>query len=206
MQHACTFAAYLKTNQIMKTKSLVLAALVAIGSLTAVAENDPRHTGLFIINGKSGVYKLIYEGEKPSVIDLTIYNSRGIVVYQETVRNIKGFMRPVNFRGMKADTYSIVVKSRDQRMETKIAYVPEISVNKVSSRKLNDRKYAILVSNTGEEAFEIMIYDSNKKLVEAYKESVTGSFGKIFNLSEVKSTSFTFEIYTSKGLIDTLKF
>ncbi len=108
----------------MKTKSLVIAVLLAIGSLSAVAENDPIHTGLIVVNGNPGKYKLIYAGEKLSAVNLTIYNSKGDVVYQETVRNIKGFIRPVNFKGMRADTYTIMVKSGEQKAEAKIDYAP----------------------------------------------------------------------------------
>ncbi|MCU0357827.1 MAG: hypothetical protein MUE95_09615 [Cyclobacteriaceae bacterium] len=190
----------------MKTKSFLLAAfLVVLSTLSSVAD-DPINTGLFVISGKSGVYKLIYEGEKPSSVNLTIYNSKGQIVYEETVRKIKGFIRPVNFSGMAADTYTIQVKTGEMKHEAKVDYMPEPLPMRVDSRNLDINKYAILVSNVGQETITVKILDANRNLVRVYEESVNGSFGKIFNLNQIPSSSFTFEVYNSKGLINTLKF
>jgi len=106
----------------MKTKSLMLIALVVFSALTTLANNDPNNTGLFVINGKSGVYKLIYEGEKSSSVTLTIFNEQGKVVYNETLRNLKGFILPVNFKGMTSGTYTIQVKQGVQKVETTVDY------------------------------------------------------------------------------------
>lgn len=191
----------------MKTKSFLLAAFfVVLGTLSSVADNDPINTGLFVISGKSGVYKLIYEGEKPSSVNLTIFNSKGQIVYDETVRKVKGFIRPVNFKGMSAGTYTIRVKTGGQEMEAKVAYEPEGAEAKVASRNVDAHKYAIMVSNAGQETISVKIYDANRNLIRVYEEEVNGSFGKIFNLNEVRSSAYTFEVYNSKGLIETLKF
>ena len=190
----------------MKTKSLMLAALVMFSALTALARDDPNNTGLFVISGKSGVYKLIYEGEKPSALNLTIFNNQGKVVYSETVRNLKGFIRPVNFKGMAAGTYTIQVKSADQKMEAVVEYSPESAKAAVSSKAVDANKFAIMIANQGQETFEVKIYDGESNLVSSYRETVTGSFGKIFNMSHVKSNAFTFEVYNTAGLIDRIKF
>lgn len=204
----------------MKTKSFMLAALVVFSALTTLANNDPNNTGLFVISGKSGVYKLIYEGEKPSSLTLTIFNNQGKVVYNETVRNLKGFIRPVNFKGMEPGTYTIQVKNGNQKMETVVEYVLESTKlegsskkteesskkTSVSSKAVDTKKFAIMVANEGEETIEVLIFDREYNLVNSYRETVTGNYGKIFNLAQVKSNSFTFEVYTSAGLIDRIKF
>ncbi len=204
----------------MKTKSLMLAAFVVFSALTTLANNDPNNTGLFVIGGKSGVYKLIYEGEKPSVLTLTIFNNQGRVVYNETVRNLKGFIRPVNFKGMTAGRYTIQVNNGDQKMDTVVEYTPEEVKHEgyskkaevhprnaeVSSKVVDAKKYAIMVANQGEETIEVRIYDREYNLVNSFSEVVTGNYGKVFNLSQVKSSSFTFEVYTSAGLMDRIRF
>lgn len=191
----------------MKTKSLLLTAfLVVLGTLSSVADNDPKDTGLFVISGKGGMYKLIFEGAKPAAVNLTIYDSEGRLVYDETVRKMKGFIRPVNFKGMKADTYTILIRSGSQKYETKVAYAPESLLASVSTRNIDTNRYAILVSNTGVETIEVRIFDKDRNLITSYSEAVSGSFGKIFNLTETKSSSFTFEVYNSKGLIETIRF
>lgn len=190
----------------MKTKSLLLTALMTVSSLLAVANDDPNNTGLFVISGKSGVYKLIYEGEKPSAMVLTILNSKGKVVYSESVRGLKGFIRPVNFKGMEADTYTIQLKQDNKVLSASVDYAPEQKSSKVASKEVEARKFAVMVSNEGTETIEVRIFDQDLNLIKTYQETVTGSFGRIFNLSEVKSKKFTFEVYNSAGLIDTLTF
>ncbi|MBX2957865.1 MAG: T9SS type A sorting domain-containing protein [Cyclobacteriaceae bacterium] len=197
----------------MKTKSLMLAALVVFSALTTLAKDDPNNTGLFVISGKSGVYKLIYEGEKPSALTLTIFDNQGKVVYAETVRNLKGFIRPVNFKGMASGTYIIQVKNGDQKMEAVVEYAPQVAKAEVSAKKaavhakvIEANKFAIMIANQGKETVEVRIFDAQQDLVNSYRETVTGSYGKVFNLSKVESNSFTFEVYTSAGLIDRIKF
>jgi hypothetical protein len=187
----------------MKTKSFVLAAfLVVLGTLSTVAENDPTNTGLSVVSRESGVYKLIYDGGKPSPVNVTILNSKGQVVYAETLRNVRGFIRPVNFNGMGADAYTIRVNNGSEKLETVINYVPETKRMTVSSRKLEDGKFAILVSNAGEETIEVKMYDAYDNLIQTHTEQVHGSFGKIFNVAQIKSSSYRFEVYSSKGLLD----
>jgi hypothetical protein len=107
---------------------------------------------------------------------------------------------------MTAGTYTIRVKSGGQEMEAKVSYEPQGSEAKVASRNLDARKYAIMVSNAGQETIAVKIYDANRNLIRVYEEEVNGSFGKIFNLNEVHSSAYTFEVYNSKGLIETIKF
>jgi hypothetical protein len=190
----------------MKTKSFLLAAFLVVLSTLSTVADDPINTGLFVISGKSGMYKLIYEGEKPASVNITITNSKGQIVYDETVRKIKGFIRPVNFSGMSADTYTIQVKAGDMKHEAKVEYTPEPLPVSVVSRNVAERKYAVLVSNAGQETITVKILDANKNVVRVYEETVDGSYGKIFNLTQVRSSAFTFEVYNSKGLIETIKF
>ena len=187
----------------MKTKSFVLSAFfVVLGTLSTVAENDPMHTGLSVVNREAGTYKLIYDGGKPAPVRVTILNSKGQVVYAENLRNVRGFIRPVNFSGMVADAYTIRVNNGSQKLETVINYAPESKRTKVTSRKIEEGKFAILVSNTGEETIEVKMYDANLNLIQSHTEVVHGSFGKIFNVAQIKSPAYRFEVYTSKGLVD----
>jgi hypothetical protein len=98
------------------------------------------------------------------------------------------------------------LKQGDKVLSASVDYAPEQKSNKVASREIDARKFAVLVSNEGEETFEVKIFDENQNLVKSYQETVSGSFGRIFNLSHVNSKKFTFEVYNSTGLIDTLTF
>lgn len=110
----------------MKTKSLLLTALMTVSSLLAVANDDPKDTGLMVINGKEGIYKLIYEGEKSSTLKLSIVNEKGKVVYEERVGNLKGFIVPVNFKGMAAGQYTIQLSGNSQILKTTVNYSPVV--------------------------------------------------------------------------------
>ena len=190
----------------MKTRSLILAAFVAMGTWAFAADNDSTNTGLFVISKNAGMYKLIYEGEKKTPVQLTIFNSDREIVYQESIEALKGFMRPVNFNGMAADTYTVVIRGGGTKMETKVTYLPEKAMDKVRARSVDNQKIAIFVAGEGEETIEVKIYDASHNLVKVHQEKVNGSFGKVFNLGKVNSSKYTFEVSNSKGLIDTLTF
>ncbi|MBX2962307.1 MAG: hypothetical protein KF687_07330 [Cyclobacteriaceae bacterium] len=190
----------------MKTKSLMLAALVVLGSLTALANNDPNNKGLFVINAKPGVYKLIYEGEKSASVTLTIFNEKGRVVYNEIVRGVKGFILPVNFKGMNAGEYTIQIKNGYESFQTVVSYAPEMINPQVYSKTLDVDKFAIVIAGQGEQTYSVKIYDSNWKLIDTYSEKVVGNFGKVFNLSKIHSSAYTFEVSNANGVIKTVKF
>ncbi len=189
----------------MKTRSLVLAALVAMGTWASAAHNDSTNTGLVVISRDAGHYKLIFKGEKPAS-QLTIVNSGGKVVYQESIHGLKGFNRPVNFNGMDADTYTFVVKGGGATLKTSVEYSPEKAKEKVVVKSMDSSKVAIIVPGVGEETIKVKIYDAYMNLIKVHQEKVNGSFGKIFNLGNVYSYEYTFEVSNSKGLIDTVTF
>lgn len=188
----------------MKTKSVLLVAvLVAAGVMTARA-NDPVNAGLFVLGVKSGVYKLIYEGEKEAAITLSILDSKGIVIYEERISKMKGFTRPVNLQRLKSDLYTFQVRQGNKLYKETVSHKSKSGT--VSSKALAENRFAIRVTDLGVGIIRVKIYDAEGKLVKSHEEEVTGNFGKIFNLGNLQSGPFTFEIYSNTGLIDQVTF
>jgi hypothetical protein len=84
----------------MKTKSILFALVMTTVSVAALAA-DPVGPRVVVINQKeSGIFKVIYEGVKAGKVTLKIYNETGSVLFSETLKNVDGFIRPVNFKAM----------------------------------------------------------------------------------------------------------
>jgi hypothetical protein len=115
-----------KQKTIMKTKSLFIAALVVFSSAVAFAGKDePRKTGLAIVPVKNEVFKVIFKSESTGRIKLNIYNENGTVVFTDTVYGVDGFIRPLNFSGMRSGNYTIELVDASGKKAEKVSYQPK---------------------------------------------------------------------------------
>ena len=80
-----------------------------------------------------------------------------------------------------------------------------ISVSEVANE---ENKYILNVTNNGTENVEVKIYDNLQTLLHVQTVNVTGSFGLIYNLNQVKavSSTVTFEVITGSGKIERITF
>src|SRR5271167_3605925 len=94
----------------MKTKNVVLSALVAMMLVSVLAfSKEPGNPKLAVISQKSGIFKVIYEGSKAEKVSMKIFNQQGTEVFAESIKDVKGFMRPINFEGMERGEYTLEI-------------------------------------------------------------------------------------------------
>src|SRR6187551_3535402 len=93
----------------MKTKSLLIAALVVISAtVSAFAKEEPTKAGLAIVPVKgSQTFKVIYKSENAGTTKVNIYNTESKVIFSKVVSNEGGFILPLNFDGLTAGEYTI---------------------------------------------------------------------------------------------------
>jgi hypothetical protein len=178
-------------------------------SFTAVAGSPAIVTVTPAANGM--VFNINYKTTEAGTVKVSIYNNANQLVFAETINNVASFIRPYNFSQMSEGEYTIVVVDKNSNQVEKVNYslnklTSFISVSQVANA---ENKYALNVSNNGTEVVYVKIYDNNETLIHEQSVEVTGSFGLIYNLSQVKSTTgsaVTFEISTSNGKTQTIKF
>jgi hypothetical protein len=194
----------------MKTHVLLIAALMTISAgMNAVAKEDPRNVRLAVVPVKgSEVFKVIYKGETATKVRLNIYNSSAQIVFAETLTGTDGFIRPLNFSGLKAGVYTVeLIEGSTKKTET-ITYVPAKSqVNKkaVHVSKVNDEgKFLVSVGNAGKETITVRILDRFDNVLYTEIREISGDFAQVYRVKE--SAGVTFEVYDAVGLTKSSRF
>jgi uncharacterized protein YaiI (UPF0178 family) len=126
------------------------------------------------------------------------------------MNNVASFVRPYNFSELPEGEYTIVLEDKNGKQVEKVNYAMNkvVSFVKVTQVANVDNKYMLNVSNNGSEVVTVKIFSGNA-LLHKQDVQVTGSFGQVYNLNQVKATTdakITFEISTSSGKYETITF
>ena len=192
----------------MKTKSLYIAALIVMaGAVTAVGKDEPRTAGLAVVSVKgSEVFKVIYKGESATRVKLNVYNSSSQVIFSETVNSNGGFIRPLNFKGLKFGEYTIELSDASGKKSEKVNYQPVKPESQVHISKLAEAgKYLLSVAQNDGDIVTVRIFDEANNLIFTDTRSDAGDFAKLYSLKNVVG-SVTFEVSDNSGRIKTTTF
>ncbi len=193
----------------MKIKVMYIAAFMVIAaSVTAVAKGEPSNAGMAVVPVKgSEVFKVIYRGESASRVKLNVYNSTSDIVFTETFNNLDGFIRPLNFSGLKFGEYTIEVTDAQGTRVEKISHQPVITERTVHVSKLVKEEGSFLLSvakNSGD-AITVKIFDRASNLLYTGSRSDLGDFAQVFKLKDVPG-AVTFEVSDNSGHVKTIQF
>jgi len=187
-----------KTRKIMKTKSVLLIALVAM-SVSVLAANGPVNSRIAVLSQESGIFKVIYESTKAGKVTLTITDKDGNVVYKEGIRTVNGFIRPVNFNGMDLGVYTIAIADEHGEQIQTVNYQTNGGVKHAHvARIAEEGKYLLAVASEGAGQINVKIFDGENNLVHNQNLTVKGDFGLVYNLKQVEGTP-SFEVTDNVG-------
>jgi len=193
----------------MKTKSLLIAALVVISAtVSAIAKEEPTKAGLAIVSVKgSETFKVIYKTENTGSTKVNIYNAEAKVIFAKVVSNAGGFILPLNFNGLAAGEYTIeLIDATGTRVE-KINFQPaaKSSINVHVSKMSEEGKFLLAIANTKSEEVTVTIYDNFDNVVYNETKKLDGDFAQVYSLKG-KASSYTFEVSDKSGKIKSVKF
>jgi hypothetical protein len=194
----------------MKTHVLLIAALMTISAgINAVAKEDPRNVRLAVVPVKgSEVFKVIYKGETTSKVRLNIYNSSSQIVFSETLTGTDGFIRPLNFSGLKAGVYTVELIEGSTKKTEKITYIPassQVSKKAVHVSKVNDEgKFLVSIGNAGKETIVVRILDRFDNVLYTDTREISGDFAQVYRVKD--SAGVKFEVYDAAGLSKSSRF
>jgi hypothetical protein len=188
----------------MKTKSFLTALVVMVS--TVVFAQGPGSRMVVINQKNSGSFKVIYEGQQPGKVNMTIRDAAGNVIFTETTQHVDGFVRPVNFDGMTPGEYTIEISDRSGKQIQKVAYNNETTVQTVHVSKISEQdKYLLAVASTGSEEINVRIFDGANQLVHNENVTISGNFGLVYNLKNVTGLP-TFEVTDKTGNVRTINY
>ena len=195
----------------MKLNVLLIAALMTISAgINAVAKEDPRNVRLAVVPVKgSEVFKVIYKGEAPTKVRINVYNASSQIVFSETLSGTDGFIRPLNFSGLKAGEYTIELVEGSNRKSEKVTYTPvaTASANKIvriSKLNENEGRFLVSIGNAGTEAITVRILDRNNNVLYSEVREISGDFAQVYRVKDF--TGVRFEIYDASGLSKSSRF
>ncbi|HEY3402026.1 MAG TPA: hypothetical protein VGK59_01500 [Ohtaekwangia sp.] len=189
----------------MKSKITVLA-FALLTSLSVLANSS---ASLTIVASTESVYNVYYKTAEAGRVKVSIYNSGNKLVFSEMLYNVASFMRPYNFSELSEGEYTVVVEDKNGKQAEKVNYAMNkiTSIIKVTEVANASDKFLLNVTTTGTQSVTVKIFDATQTLVYNNEVEVTGSFGVIYNLSQIKSTdNITFEVSTSNGKTETITF
>lgn len=180
-----------------------MIALMVLSASVMASVGEPGSSRVVIVSQKSGLFKVIYEGAKAGKVTMKISDSRGNVVFTETIKSINGFIRPVNFAGMELGTYTITIVDETGAQVNTITYENKTVVKNVRIAKISgENKYLLAVAKGETEEINVRIFDGNNNLVHNEDLTINGNFGLIYNLKAVEGTpSFLVTDKTGNDLV-----
>lgn len=185
----------------MKKTLSVLVVLMVISSVVFArrADNPGAAAGMAVVkNGTT--FKLYYKGTQQMDVKVSIFDATNKIVFTEVLRKVEGFVRPYNFSNLPEGVYSIEIADKDGRQVEKVNYqkgkIEKLAhLLRVSG---DEEKYLLTVSNKGNDAITVKIFDDSNSIIYSHKEDIKGDFAKIYNLERF-SGKFKFEITDEKG-------
>ena len=192
----------------MKSKINALVIACVMMSFAAVAASP---VTMSVTTSSASVFKINYKTAEVGTVKISIYDNNNQLVFVEVLNNVASFVRPYNFTEMSEGEYTIVVATKNGKQAEKVNYsVSKVeSVISVSEVANAENKYMLNVTNNGTEEVYVRIFNNENILVHEQSVQATGSFGLIYNLNKLKSTTesnVTFEVSTSSGKFEKITF
>src|SRR5689334_11539882 len=193
----------------MKTKSILAVALVLVSS--AVFANDVNDNKLAVITGnESGIFKVIYEGESFVFATVRVLDKKGNLVFDQEIKGKNGFILPMNFTGLSAGEYTIVVKHGSKSFTRTINYVESVPVVKNSTienvyvEKTSNGKYLVSVTTSDKQFVYVNIFDINNELLHSETRKANGEMAVVYDVKDATG-EVKFEITDNAGFSKTIK-
>jgi len=193
----------------MKTKSISIALLmVFFATVFATGKGDPGSQGLAVVAVKgSEVFKVIYKGETSSRVKLNVYNADSEIVFSETMNHVDGFIRPLNFNGLKFGEYTIELVDAAGKKSERVNFQPMKSESTIHVSKLDKEsgKFLLSVERNKSKVISVKIFDSANNLLHSNSEEVSVDYAKLYTLKNI-SGGVTFVVSDNAGYTKTIQF
>jgi flagellar hook assembly protein FlgD len=153
---------------------------------------------------KNGVYNLEYHGT--GMVKVTITNAAGEVVFTDQINTEGGFLRPYNFTSQPAGTYTLTVLDRNGRATLPLVHGTAQLRPTAQIKPVQEKKFELTLLGSNAEEVSVNIYDAAQNLVFTDQINKQGSFSRVYDLTKIHTSNFTFEVLSQGGVITKKQF
>jgi hypothetical protein len=187
----------------MKKISLLLTGVLFCTLVSARGIDEPTKGSSVAVTNAIGstLFKLYYKSEKPGRVKVSINDTNGNTIFNETLNKVNGFLRPYNFDGLPDGQYTVSVEDENGKTVEKVNYNGGKVEKLIHIQKLpnEENKYLVSISSPKPENVFIYVFDDNGNLIHNEIQSIKGEFAQVYNLSEIKS--FSIEVADKFGML-----
>lgn len=177
----------------MKTKSILVAVVMVMVAAVSNAQE------LAVVKQGTSIFKITYLSEVTGKVNLRIYKNDGSLVFNETLKGVKSFTRPLNFKGMEQGKYQVELVSAGSKKVETINYSTEPVVASIHVARLGDEsKFLLAIPGKGTEEINVRIFDGSNDLVHVENNTMKNGFAQVYNLKKFNGV-FTFEVTDANG-------
>ena len=185
---------------------ILIGLSISISSFGYVSPVDTTESRVGIISKGDNVYNLIYKASEAGNVRVSIYNSRGNVIFFETLHQANGFARPYNFKGLPYGKYTIQTVDRKGRNERLVNHQKADNQMAVRIMKISNQENKYLVLGTGtNQNIQLNIYDEVNQLIYNESIKIAGNFGQLYSLPHVKGGCI-FEVIHQNGSVHRMQY
>jgi hypothetical protein len=153
---------------------------------------------------RNGVYNLVYRGT--GAVKVTITNAAGEVVLMDQINAEGGFLRPYNFTSQPAGTYTLTVFDRNGKATLPVVHGAGQFRPVAAIKPVQDKKFELTLVGSSAEQVSVNIYDAALNLVYTEQIDKQGSFSRVYDLTKIRTSNFTFEVLGQGGLLTRKQF
>lgn len=194
----------------MKTKSMILSALVMMSVAFSATANDPSNAGFAVVPvSGSAVYKVVYKSENAGKVKLSLYNASSQLIFSESLNSKIGFIRPLNFEGLASGEYTVELEDASGKQTEKVTFAPAKSAVKyvhISKMVSEEGKFLVSIvgNNSATNNVSIRIFNGSELIFSESKE-FSNSLAQVYNVKAF-SGALSFQVTDSTGTVSTVNF
>lgn len=185
----------------MKKLFSVFVVLMIMGSavLAGGIENPLVPSNMAITKTTSGA-RVIYQTEKPSSVQIKIYDDRDHEVFSDVVKSNESFSRVYNLTNMPEGIYRVSMEDENGKREETFSTHKKVELlsSVIHAKKLN--KCLVTLYSKGLTDARITLKDGNRNVLAADNFSVNGQSVRLFNLEKVNGPVYV-EVSDKNGVI-----
>ncbi|MGK7394109.1 MAG: hypothetical protein ACNS62_06035 [Candidatus Cyclobacteriaceae bacterium M3_2C_046] len=192
----------------MKKATTILVGLIIVISSAVFASGketiaEAKSSARIVPINAESVYKLVYDSQEAGIVKVNFYDQKGFKFFTDVVKNEKGFIRPYSFKNLPQGDYVIEIVDKFGSVQREIAFevVKEKADFQVALNAETDKRFKLTVLGETLAPVFVKIYDANQRLVTEDYVDNSKSFSKVYNLSQVPASDFTFEVISKNKIV-----